>query len=134
MLHEIDEENAMIHHPAYMLPQTCEYCNADSTDKCTDDCQRPKLFFKKRRPPFCKPGPKWDPVTDYAIESKQAKNCHNGDDKSTQEVEKDQPSSLQSSPIRQERERRPSITATLMSGIFGSTNSIVAGNNDGDFR
>ena len=52
----------------YTIPKTCEYCGAESTDLCTDTCQRPKSFFRKQRPPFCpSDAEKWEPSTDYEI-------------------------------------------------------------------
>jgi len=34
-------------------PITCEYCHAESTLKChTNECNRPQLFFKRKKPPF----------------------------------------------------------------------------------
>jgi hypothetical protein len=59
---------------AYEVPTTCEYCGAGHVSNCTPNCQRPKLFFAKQRPPFVPVGGssngrcsavKWDPVTDY---------------------------------------------------------------------
>lgn len=48
------------------LPRTCEYCGASDTDLCPPQCQRPKSFFRKKRPPFCPPDSTiWDPVTDF---------------------------------------------------------------------
>jgi hypothetical protein len=38
---------------AYILPDFCEYCEATSTKQCGSSCRRPKLFFAKKRPPFC---------------------------------------------------------------------------------
>ena len=53
----------------HALPRTCEYCGASDTNLCTPACQRPKSFFRKKRPPFCPPDPTlWDPITDYGIE------------------------------------------------------------------
>ena len=51
----------------YTIPKSCEYCGAESTDQCTESCQRPKSFFRKQRPPFSPPGPQWDSKTDYEI-------------------------------------------------------------------
>jgi hypothetical protein len=33
-------------------PRMCEYCNAKDTKECQESCERPKLYFIKRRPPF----------------------------------------------------------------------------------
>lgn len=82
---------------AFVVPTFCEYCGAShtrycqpelqsqqSSGQCRDDnedasvskssssdsrpCGRPRLYFQKKRPPFCKPDAKqWDPVTDHAI-------------------------------------------------------------------
>lgn len=53
---------------AYVVPTFCEYCQAPHISKCTTTCERPKLFFQKKRPPFAKKDPlKWDPDTDDAI-------------------------------------------------------------------
>jgi len=53
----------------YVVPTFCEYCNASSTDRCDPaTCQRPRLYFQKKRPPFCPPDPgAWDPDTDHAV-------------------------------------------------------------------
>jgi len=54
----------------YVVPTFCEYCNVESTKLCADTCTRPKLFFQKKRPMFCRPdATRWDPVTDYAREN-----------------------------------------------------------------
>lgn len=63
----------VVHHDLlpgmHELPRTCEYCGASDTDLCTAECQRPKSFFRKKRPPFCPPdSTQWDPVTDYELE------------------------------------------------------------------
>lgn len=33
-------------------PIACEYCKNSDTSKCDESCERPKLFFIKRRSPF----------------------------------------------------------------------------------
>jgi len=49
-------------------PRSCEYCKAETTLKCAWDCERPKLFSLKKRPPFeSRDG--WDPVTEYQIDA-----------------------------------------------------------------
>lgn len=59
----------------YAIPRACEYCGAVDSDYCTDDCQRPKSFFQKKRPPFCPPNmSQWDPVTDVATISLEKKS------------------------------------------------------------
>ena len=52
---------------AYVLPTFCEYCGASHISQCVPgQCQRPALYFQKKRPPFCKPDKqKWDPQTDH---------------------------------------------------------------------
>jgi hypothetical protein len=53
---------------AYVLPKFCEYCQASCTTKCPPHCTRPKLYFQKKRPPFCKRNPVlWNDDTDHAI-------------------------------------------------------------------
>lgn len=53
---------------AYMMPRFCEYCGSDDTRYCLATCQRPKLYFQKKRSPFEKRNPiKWDPITDEYI-------------------------------------------------------------------
>jgi hypothetical protein len=53
---------------AYVLPKFCEYCQASSTTNCPPHCTRPKLYFQKKRPPFCKRNPVlWNDETDHAI-------------------------------------------------------------------
>lgn len=51
---------------AYVAPRSCEYCGASTTTLCPASCTRPKLYFKKQKPPFASPE-KWDPVTEYAL-------------------------------------------------------------------
>jgi hypothetical protein len=51
----------------YQVPSTCEYCGSISVHECPESCQRPKLFFAKKRPPFCKKGQNWDAKTDHKI-------------------------------------------------------------------
>ena len=51
---------------AYSIPSSCEYCGAEHLAMCPSDCDRPKLYFRKKRPPFCPPD-KYDPITDYAL-------------------------------------------------------------------
>ena len=52
----------------YAVPNRCEYCGCESTDQCSNDCQRPRSLFRKKRPPFCPPSAgRWDPMTDEAI-------------------------------------------------------------------
>ena len=49
-------------------PRSCEYCKAETTLKCAWDCERPKLFSLKKRPPFeSRDG--WDPVTEYQTDA-----------------------------------------------------------------
>jgi hypothetical protein len=39
---------------AFVVPQHCEYCGAESSKDCSPQtCQRPSSFFPKQRPPFC---------------------------------------------------------------------------------
>jgi hypothetical protein len=52
---------------AYVVPITCEYCGSNKTSQCPPNCERPKLFFRKQRPPFIPPTPSWDPITEYAL-------------------------------------------------------------------
>lgn len=33
-------------------PRMCEYCKAKDTKECQASCERPNLYFIKRRPPF----------------------------------------------------------------------------------
>ena len=53
---------------AYVVQTNCEYCGASHIRLCTPECQRPKLFFRKKRPPFCPHPERWDPHTEYAID------------------------------------------------------------------
>lgn len=39
-------------HQHIVGPVACEYCKSSDTSKCDESCERPKLFFLKRRPPF----------------------------------------------------------------------------------
>jgi hypothetical protein len=54
---------------AYVLPTSCEYCGEADTQHCDrNQCQRPPLYFQKKRPPFAKrDATRWDPITDDAI-------------------------------------------------------------------
>jgi hypothetical protein len=52
---------------AYAIPRTCEYCGSETTDHCAQDCQRPKSFFRKKRPPFSPKSSVWESETDYEI-------------------------------------------------------------------
>lgn len=68
---EYDQEDVYYSHPppgAYIIPTTCEYCKAEHVLDCTHDCQRPKLFFRKKRPPFDSDPKRWDPVTEYELD------------------------------------------------------------------
>jgi hypothetical protein len=51
----------------FVVPQYCEYCGASHTRLCPPSCQRPKLFFQKKRPPFCNQRHEWDAHTEYAL-------------------------------------------------------------------
>jgi hypothetical protein len=57
----------------YVVPTFCEYCGAESTALCdAAHCQRPALYFQKKRPPFGKLNATvWDPVSEHAIPKKQ---------------------------------------------------------------
>jgi hypothetical protein len=58
----------------YVVPAACEYCYAAHTSQCGKDCQRPRLYFQKRRPPFCKADANvWHPKTDYALRTTSLK-------------------------------------------------------------
>ena len=53
---------------AYVLPTYCEYCKASNGCPCQPHCERPKLYFQKKRPPFRKLDPnRWNPQTDFAL-------------------------------------------------------------------
>ncbi|GKY99845.1 hypothetical protein MPSEU_000938300 [Mayamaea pseudoterrestris] len=53
----------------YVVPTFCEYCGAAQTSLCdSKQCQRPRLYFQKKRPPFAKrDDKKWDAATDFAL-------------------------------------------------------------------
>jgi hypothetical protein len=54
---------------AYVLPTFCEYCHAANVAQCPagPTCRRPRLYFQKKRPPFCPPDATlWDATTDHA--------------------------------------------------------------------
>lgn len=38
--------------PNIIGPRQCEYCRAESTLDCEPTCERPRLYFLKRKPPF----------------------------------------------------------------------------------
>ena len=48
-------------------PRSCEYCGESSTLNCGNDCDRPKLFFLKKRPPF-ESTDGWDHETEYRLD------------------------------------------------------------------
>ncbi len=78
----------------HVLPRTCEYCGASDTDLCTKECQRPKSFFRKSRPPFCPPDrSQWDPVTGFVVKPKQLKG-RKEEKTTTAQPEMGEPSSL----------------------------------------
>ena len=47
-------------------PSHCEYCGAASTGLCGPDCERPRLFFRNKRPPFGRKE-EWDSSTEYRV-------------------------------------------------------------------
>lgn len=47
-------------------PSHCEYCGAASTGLCGPDCERPRLFFRNKRPPFGRKE-EWDSSTEYRL-------------------------------------------------------------------
>jgi|EP00979_Chaetoceros_neogracilis_P007830 hypothetical protein len=48
--------------PDIVGPKCCEYCNARTTLECDPDkCDRPKLYFVKKRPPFEVSDQEWSP-------------------------------------------------------------------------
>ena len=49
-----------------MVPLSCEYCGAETTVDCKSDCERPKLFFRKQRPPFASQEG-WCTKTEYRL-------------------------------------------------------------------
>ena len=53
----------------YSIPAGCEYCHAEDSKDCNPQtCQRPRLYFHKKRPPFCPPNPsQWDLTTDLQV-------------------------------------------------------------------
>jgi hypothetical protein len=53
----------------HAIPTSCEYCDSPDITKCPDDCQRPRSFFPKKRPPFCpKGGSEWGTM-DFFIDT-----------------------------------------------------------------
>jgi hypothetical protein len=47
-------------------PPHCEYCGAASTELCGPGCERPRLFFRNKRPPFGRKE-EWDSSTGYRL-------------------------------------------------------------------
>ena len=47
-------------------PSHCEYCGAASTELCGPGCERPRLFFRNKRPPFGRKE-EWDSSTEYRL-------------------------------------------------------------------
>lgn len=52
---------------AYVVPISCEYCGSNTTTLCPSNCRRPKLFFRKQRPPFIPQSESWDRLTEYEL-------------------------------------------------------------------
>lgn len=66
--HHSGECNGMVDNSLfYHIPSTCEYCGSVSVHHCPSNCQRPRVFLAKKRPPFCRKGPTWDSKTDDAV-------------------------------------------------------------------
>jgi hypothetical protein len=63
----VEHNNNALPVGSYIIARTCEYCGSETTDHCTQDCQRPKSFFRKKRPPFSPKGADWESKTDYEI-------------------------------------------------------------------
>ncbi|KAL7581552.1 hypothetical protein ACA910_022115 [Epithemia clementina (nom. ined.)] len=67
---------------AYVLPTFCEYCKAPNRSSCPTHCERPKLYFQKKRPPFRKLDPNyWNPQNDFAL-NKEEMGADDDDDDS----------------------------------------------------
>jgi len=47
-------------------PPHCEYCGASSTEMCGPGCERPRLFFRNKIPPFGRKE-EWDGRTEYRL-------------------------------------------------------------------
>lgn len=64
-----DQDDTLVVAPgSYVIPIFCEYCGSSTTRLCPLSCQRPKLFFRKQRPPFIPSSTQsWDPVTEYEL-------------------------------------------------------------------
>lgn len=97
---------------AYTIPTTCEYCKAEHVSNCAPDCQRPKLFFRKKRPPFVPVGDErngraWDPVTGFELEK---------------EAERDPPEMVDEEAVEEAKKKLNSVkgrkTISWMGGLF----------------
>mmetsp|Transcript_31357 Transcript_31357/g.35670 ORF Transcript_31357/g.35670 Transcript_31357/m.35670 type:complete len:288 (+) Transcript_31357:305-1168(+) len=76
---------------AYTVPSNCEYCGSVHVSMCDPiTCQRPKLFFRKKCPPFCRPdSQKWDPITEFEITVKEEEKEE--DNKNKDQLEQNNP-------------------------------------------
>ena len=45
---------------AIIGPVACEYCQAKTSIECSNTCERPELYFVKRRPPFENTKEQWN--------------------------------------------------------------------------
>lgn len=61
----------------HAIARKCEYCGSQNIDLCREDpdCERPKTYFPRERPPFCsKGGSKWATPTNIGTASKGEEN------------------------------------------------------------
>ncbi len=61
----------------HAIARKCEYCGSQNIDLCREDpdCERPKTYFPRERPPFCsKGGSKWTTPTNIGMASKGGGN------------------------------------------------------------
>lgn len=73
---ETNEAVEMVPAGMYVVPTFCEYCGAPETTLChAETCPRPRLFFAKKRPPFCQRNAQvWDETTDDYIDDNNNNN------------------------------------------------------------
>jgi hypothetical protein len=59
----------------HAIPTECEYCGSSHIDQCPEDCERPRTFFPKQRPPFRpKDTAEWDANDNAIVSNKTNKN------------------------------------------------------------
>jgi hypothetical protein len=85
----------------HFIPVSCEYCGAYSLSECSESCQRPKSFFRRKRPPFRKRSLHWHSITGDAITQTQCSDTREGiDDRRGDEYKEGKDRIEKQSPLR----------------------------------